>query len=126
MEHVVCFLTFCSVGSAQRMPKDRPPEIRHRSDQAVTCIRGRRLKRRTWALNAEHLLEGEEFPVRNSKGVYPGIGTPCVGAGIDLLNFLHMRAGLMVKPVHSLVFMRIDQEPERLTIAKGFVATKRS
>ena len=32
----------------------------------------------------------------------------------------------MVKPVHSLVFMRIYQEPERLTITKGFVATKRS
>ena len=32
----------------------------------------------------------------------------------------------MVKPVHSLVFMRIYQEPKRLTITKGFVATKRS
>jgi len=30
-----------------------------------------------------------------------------------------------VKPVHALVFMRIYQKPERLTIAKGFVATKR-
>jgi len=71
-------------------------------------------------------LEGEEFPFRTSKGVYPGIETPCFGAGVDLLNFLHMRLRLMVKPVHSLVFVRIDQEPERLTIAKGFVATKRS
>jgi len=60
------------------------------------------------------------------EGGYPGNGTPCFGAGIDLLNFLHMRAGLKVKPVHSLVFMRIDQEPERLTITKGFVTTKRS
>jgi hypothetical protein len=30
-----------------------------------------------------------------------------------------------VKPVHALVFMRIYQKPERLTIANGFVATKR-
>ncbi len=27
-------------------------------------------------------------------GVYPGSGTPCFGAGIDLLNFLLMRARL--------------------------------
>jgi hypothetical protein len=27
-------------------------------------------------------------------GVYPGSGTPCFGAGINLLNFLPMRAGL--------------------------------
>jgi len=33
---------------------------------------------------------------------------------------------LMVKPVHSLVFMRIYQEPKRLTTTKGFVATNRS
>ena len=32
----------------------------------------------------------------------------------------------MVKPVHSLVFMRIYQESERLIITKGFVTTKRS
>ena len=31
----------------------------------------------------------------------------------------------MVKPVHSIVFIRIYQEPKRLTITKGFVATKR-
>jgi hypothetical protein len=29
-------------------------------------------------------------------GVYPGSGTPCFGAGIDLLNFLPMRAGFTV------------------------------
>ncbi len=42
----------------------------------MTCIIGRRLKRRTWALNAEDLLEGEEFPVRNSMGDTPEVGPP--------------------------------------------------
>jgi hypothetical protein len=31
----------------------------------------------------------------------------------------------MVKPVHALVFMLIYKKPERLTMAKGFVTTKR-
>jgi hypothetical protein len=30
----------------------------------------------------------------------------------------------MVEPEHSLVFIHIYQEPERLTITKGFVAAK--
>ena len=53
----------------------------------MTCIRSRRLERRTWALDAEHLLEGEEFPIRNSKGDTPEMEPP-VSARVSIYSIL--------------------------------------
>ena len=59
---------------------------------------------------------------RDSGGMQRAVG--CERPSSSVRSFPQLST-LMVKPVHALVFMLIYKKPERLTIAKGLVATKR-